>query len=897
MMTPENLFEINLNHMSRFSKKYIEHIKNINCSSYEFCKTVSGELNLKKKTESEDFFFHSQHGAFQEAQQSLQGIEQLKKIEIIYIYGLGLGYFYDAAKKWLQENKNRVLIFLDDDLAAIHRFLELAKATEILTDSQVIVQAFTTLDGPNRLTVPPEFDWICRTFARTRSEIIVQKMYVENRKKASELIQLMLNLRFSEVELYINENTEERLKELYTNFYNNLNALTKAYRGQNVQNLFLNIPSVICGAGSSITKITQKISYLKNKAILFGAGTGMNVLNKMGIIPHFGGGIDPNDESINRIKTNYAYEVPYFYMNRFEHHALQYVHGPLLFLRTASVSLVQDWFEKELGITDSLKVNARVSTTNYLLNVAQIIGCNPLALAGTDLAYTDKSRYPKEIQAHPLDSSMQVKQFKNFSLTSGRLIPMANADGEEIFSRLDWIKEGESYTSFMYEHPGSLLLNLTKGGLPIPQVTNPSIEEFSSTYALKDLDLLNYVHASVQWAGKISVHKDKLDEKFGLWKKSLENCFNICSEIVEFFNSQREEMLESGEVPGTYLTDDVSDALIKLNEEPAYEYCLKTMIVIHKNITFRSMHKFKWYPEVFSAKDSFLKELEFEETKMNFLKGGAKLHLEMVESAIQPIVEEISPEKPPVIKISGDQYKVENGRLIILDPALGLNIDEPFQAVKNPQGPIEGDYYTLNNQLHGPSTFTKHGVLIAEGWFYKGKRIGKNWQYYTNGNIYSIQRFKDGDWHGIQEYYYDNGQKKTILNYTHGLLDGKIQLFHPNGLLAKEVYFDAGKLHGFEKEWNAKGQQLAESQFDHDIPIGRSRKWHSNGELATEKVYYDSVDHYDIHKWDETGLKVKEKLFVKELGMELLEQSKDRRQALEELKKKLEDLKKQQGDS
>ncbi len=460
---------------------------------------------------------------------------------------------------------------------------------------------------------------------------------------------------------------------------------------------------------------------------------------------------------------------------------------------------------------------------------------------------------------------------------------MKNAEGEQIFSRMDWINESEAYALFSREFPKNILFNLTKGGLPIPEIPNPTLQEFAEEHLKKEFDLINFVHASIQIAGKMPISKEKLNETYAKWKKSLNSCSSFCFEIISSYQAIRAEVIKTGIAPAEDLTDPTADVWKKMKEEPAYKYFLNEMVDIHKKLTFRKMHTHTWFPELFSEKEKFLKKLEFGETKAELINFAAKLQLDIIEQVIHEAIESIPPASKPIEKMPGDHYSIENGRLIIQDSELELMINEPFNAEK---------------PFHGPSRFfSKEGNLLAEGWFYNGKRVGKNWQYYASGAFYSLQRFKEGEWHGKQEYFYDNGQKKSIINYSHGLLDGKVELYHSNGVLAREIYFSEGKLHGTEKDWRPNGQQISENQYDHNTPMGISRKWHANGVLEVEKVYYDSVDHFDLRKWDEQGFLVYEDLYFKDIGTELLQESKDRRQSLENLKKQLEQLKSKKKDA
>ena len=62
---------------------------------------------------------------------------ELNDTEVIYVYGVGLGYFYDAAKDWLKKDPHHHVVFLEDNLAVIHRLFETERGSEILRNNQV----------------------------------------------------------------------------------------------------------------------------------------------------------------------------------------------------------------------------------------------------------------------------------------------------------------------------------------------------------------------------------------------------------------------------------------------------------------------------------------------------------------------------------------------------------------------------------------------------------------------------------------------------------------------------------------------------------------------------------------------------------------------------------------
>src|SRR5689334_9387185 len=64
----------------------------------------------------------------------------LAGVDIFYVYGTGLGLPYNALKTWLKEKRERRLIFLEDDRAALHALLASDVAESIFLDSQVVIQ-------------------------------------------------------------------------------------------------------------------------------------------------------------------------------------------------------------------------------------------------------------------------------------------------------------------------------------------------------------------------------------------------------------------------------------------------------------------------------------------------------------------------------------------------------------------------------------------------------------------------------------------------------------------------------------------------------------------------------------------------------------------------------------
>jgi hypothetical protein len=58
-------------------------------------------------------------------------------VDVLYVYGVGLGAYYSAICDWLHEKKERVCIFLEDDLCVLQAVFRLEIGNDLLQDPQV----------------------------------------------------------------------------------------------------------------------------------------------------------------------------------------------------------------------------------------------------------------------------------------------------------------------------------------------------------------------------------------------------------------------------------------------------------------------------------------------------------------------------------------------------------------------------------------------------------------------------------------------------------------------------------------------------------------------------------------------------------------------------------------
>ncbi|MGA8164023.1 MAG: 6-hydroxymethylpterin diphosphokinase MptE-like protein, partial [Waddliaceae bacterium] len=376
-MDSKTPFDINLNMFGKGCSAYVRQVKEGGSSHLQFCETRRGELNLCKKGKGETTYYHSQEGALEEAERWFQELIDIHRIDTLFVFGIGLGYYYEAAKHWLKENPRRFLIFLEDDCAVLHAFFHTEKARDVLSNPQVILLAFQSSKGEKQAWIRSDFDTAIKIGAYLPYASTQLKLYEKSRRQLCSQLQLYLSFRFSVLERETFFFKEKTQKTFFHNFFHNLFSLPQSYFGHRLFGQFPKIPAIICGAGPSLKKQCPLLAQVQDKALIFGTGTAMNVLNKEGVIAHFGAGVDPNEASRSRIMTNFAYETPYFYENTFYQEAFELLHGPKLYFRGFNFFGIEEWFNHQFSLDNWDSLPYFSSTTSASLSIALALGCDP----------------------------------------------------------------------------------------------------------------------------------------------------------------------------------------------------------------------------------------------------------------------------------------------------------------------------------------------------------------------------------------------------------------------------------------------------------------------------------------------------------------------------------------
>jgi len=458
----DKTFQKNILLWSQTDPKIALMLPYTDCSSVSFCKTKSGELNLKRISDHKTLYFHSNTYASKEAQKWFSSLD-LNGVNVLYIYGVGLGYYYEAAKKWLRQSKDHFIVFLEDDKAVLHRLLETNAGTQILKDKQVQLYYFKGIEESKDL-----FEMLYWDFVRMKVLVTALKHYEKNNHRIFFELQRKMDydiaLKNALVDEYLNYGIP-----FYKNFYPNMLQLAKSYFGNRLFGKFNQVPAIICGAGPSLNKNLPLLKTLTDRAIIFAGGSAINALNDKGVYPHLGAGIDPNAEQYKRISLHQAFETPYIYRNRVYHGAFRMIHGPRLYITGTGGYDVTEWFEEKFDIKEEF-LDEGHNVVNFCLQAANAMGCNPIIFVGVDLAFTGMQAYAGGVVE---DASVAEEDILKVSDFDAKAIMREDIYGKPVYTLWKWIAESHWIGDFAKEHPKAVMINATEGGLGFPGLCNP----------------------------------------------------------------------------------------------------------------------------------------------------------------------------------------------------------------------------------------------------------------------------------------------------------------------------------------------------------------------------------------------------------------------------------------
>lgn len=768
-------FENNLEIWGRSHPKEALLLPYLDTSGLSICKTDKGELNLCRVSEGKKEFYHSSEGAMDEANEWFSKIDS-NHVGVLYVYGIGLGYYYEAAKNWLHEDGGRFIAFLEDDLAVLKKFFETKQATEILEDPQVLIVYIQDLTSKKEML--GSLFW---KVALSKAQVSALNYY----KVAKQNIYLSLCHEIaygSELKKALIDEYLQFGSAYFFNCYRNISYLYESYIGSKLYGKFQNVPAIICGAGPSLEKNMHLLKQLRERALIFAGGSAINILNSASIQPHFCAAIDPNEAQNVRLSNAQAYEVPFFYRNRLGHSAFKTIHGPRLFLTGSGGYDISEYFESKLDLeSDDLDEGRNV--INFMMEIAKKLGCNPIIFVGTDLAFTDRKTYSEGVVFDPKVEQETLDIYANFESTG---LVKKDIYGNPIYTLWKWIAEAEWIGDWAKENPQLKLYNCTEGGLGFPNVQNLPLKKLSEESLKDQFDLQGRIHAEIQNSRSAFITKERVFDALEELKESLVRCQENIETLISETQQMSKKIEENPEGPLPQQSGLAALAETDLAEEVAFPAVIAIFNEVFSSLLTPELQKIKYMEATEQEKQLMRNQLIL--SRLDFLQNVAKINVTLIDFAFESFEKNKHYEKPE--KEIANPYRAQDKieKLNWKDKSVQ---HEKVLRLYYDSGAIKGESTYHEGLLDGPSQFyTEDGKLLSNATFKNGKQEGECLWYYPSGAIYSKQNFRNDFWEGDQIFYYENGQVKTQFHCKAGSLQGIALLYNDQGLPKRMIDFD-----------------------------------------------------------------------------------------------------------
>ncbi len=140
-----------------------------------------------------------------------------------------------------------------------------------------------------------------------------------------------------------------------------------------------------------------------------------------------------------------------------------------------------------------------------------------------------------------------------------------------------------------------------------------------------------------------------------------------------------------------------------------------------------------------------------------------------------------------------------------------------------------------HGKIHGIMriwSWNKDKILIEETEYKYGNKDGRQIYRFDNGDIKSIQYFKNDEKHGSFEEWWGKDRRKTCAYYLNDKLSGPYKSWHDNGRKSIEAMYDNGELEGPYNSWHEKGIPHIEAVYEN----GQIKKYFKSFNVDGEPI-------------------------------------------------------------
>lgn len=460
--------------------------------------------------------------SFEESQRWIASLD-LEGIEILYVYGVGRGYSFSLLLSWLEKEFQRRVIFLEDDLDAIHRLLTIERSKEILSHPQVVLRYVKNWKI--------DLDELAESYPCAHVAVTALPFYAKKNKHKFSMARMALLRSTSVYHALFSEAIFSH--KLFKNLSSNLLRLPSAFYVNRLAGRYSGMPAIICGAGPSLKSAIATLKTLDTKAVILAGGSTIAALSNRGVLPHLAMAFDPNEEEYERLHASSSFEVPLLFGGRLLPSIFLTCNGPIGYLKSDTGGIFESWMEQQLGMSGEAigpdLGSEAFSVTTLAVALAVEMGCSPIIFCGVDLAYTNKMRYAEGVMT---ENAIDQHNLQKDKRAADRLLKRKDQKGNTVYTLVKWVMESECIGAYARARPDRLFLNATEGGLGFPGIPYTPLEQIVDKHCKCSFDIRGKIHSDIQDT-QLELSSSAIHTHYAVLRNSLRRCQTICSEILD----------------------------------------------------------------------------------------------------------------------------------------------------------------------------------------------------------------------------------------------------------------------------------------------------------------------------------------------------------------------------
>lgn len=321
-------------------------------------------LRLGSSSQASVRRLHSKYDPWKEAAVQIAG--KLESGSTVFCFGAGLGYAVDLI---LRTGKR--VVWIEPDSGILARALGTLDFREWIVSGQLRVLTRVEASVIEALSLRPDHVEYFSHRAFTTKELLEMRTQVD----------FLLNRKS------VNQATLARFEKLWAvNLCGNLAAWSAPVPVRSLFGVYRGRPALVIGAGPSLDDVVAELRTRQESCIVIAVDTAVRILQNAGIDPDFIVTVDP--QPVNRVfLESYQGNATIVVDPTVSYHSGRHFARKKIAIAATPFFLGRLFAAKLGGEVGDIAYGGSVSTNAY--DLARKLGCDPVYLAGQDLAFSD----------------------------------------------------------------------------------------------------------------------------------------------------------------------------------------------------------------------------------------------------------------------------------------------------------------------------------------------------------------------------------------------------------------------------------------------------------------------------------------------------------------------------